>query len=317
MLWWLTKKMVLRTVFLRWRVTAMAAAMNAAAETIALAEKTMERKQNDIWQMSKERLLEVATAELNVTYERASKLNVAQLRLALREHRQALKDQATASDPLATMPKGAARMRKDELVHEMLIRNLEPGKKTRPEMLRDLYRYTGTYEMLLEADDAAMNAEAETEEAPVAAAAASTSRTESPAPKILAPGRPRSAARNSAPHVKPVAKAKATPCTEFFQIGSEVGTPRAASPPQLRTSPVSAGPAVGLWTGGEWQLPDIAEVQYPLEASPENVEMLVLSIHESSYTPETLMAEMQRRLTTGVDSYELQAAIWKALRPTP
>ena len=86
-----------------------------------------------IWNMRKPELVEVARKELGMSVATANQKTVTVLRELIRAKR---KDDQAAQDPMAQVPKGLEKMKKDDLIKEMEKRNLPLNHNpTRPQMI--------------------------------------------------------------------------------------------------------------------------------------------------------------------------------------
>ena len=118
---------LLADVFGHWRlITVLRVAETLRSKLVRL--QTIKRAES-IWHMKKEQLIDVAIQELGMTQEIASKETVVTLREKIRSRR---KSQNAVIDPLGALPKGLARMPRDELAIECIKRGMDPFSRDRP-----------------------------------------------------------------------------------------------------------------------------------------------------------------------------------------
>ena len=122
----------MRELFQGWRIVNLAS--KCAALQLQLEEARDLTKPTSIWTMRKPDLVEVARRELDMRPDQAEKVTVLELRELVRHERGNKKIET--EDPLARLPKGMTRMRRDELIHmcEMCDINLSV-KPTQAEMM--------------------------------------------------------------------------------------------------------------------------------------------------------------------------------------
>lgn len=92
-------------------------------------------EESSIWKMHKNELVTLAVLELSWTEESARQATVGQLRLALKENREAAKQAAEALDEWRSPP-GLSRMRLATLQAEALRRNIPVTSETRASGLK-------------------------------------------------------------------------------------------------------------------------------------------------------------------------------------
>ena len=86
------------------------------------------KKATSIWDMNKAELVELARVELNMTVAKANAETVTTLREKIRARRAIT---TVLDDPLATLPVGLSKMKKEELIQEAEQRGLGlPSKPT-------------------------------------------------------------------------------------------------------------------------------------------------------------------------------------------
>ena len=144
------KAMALKTpreLFQAWRIVSLMS--KCATLQLQLDEARARQKPTSIWSMRKADLVEVARRELDMRPDQAAKLTVLELRELIRQQRGT--KTAETEDPLARLPKGMTRMRRDELIQECELRNINLSvKPTRAEMMlairAQVARKPGAYE---------------------------------------------------------------------------------------------------------------------------------------------------------------------------
>ena len=144
------KAMALKTpreLFQAWRIVSLMS--KCATLQLQLDEARARQKPTSIWSMRKADLVEVARRELDMRPDQAAKLTVLELRELIRQQRGT--KTAETEDPLARLPKGMTRMRRDELIQECELRNINLSvKPTRAEMMlairAQVARNPGAYE---------------------------------------------------------------------------------------------------------------------------------------------------------------------------
>ena len=134
---WFGTRCLLRGLWCAWRLALECERAERAAQALEEARSKLGKLSSSIWLMRKEELVRLAMEELGWTHGKAMKTTTGQLRLALREHRAALRG------PAGSLPTGLSRMKLDELQVEatqrsILLQTPEGRRKTREMLIRDI-----------------------------------------------------------------------------------------------------------------------------------------------------------------------------------
>ena len=105
----------------------------ALGHLLALKDKVTKQEQS-LWTKNKEELVDLAVEECGLNRAEARRRTVQELRAEIKEVRDSIKEQ----DELARLPKGMAKMRKEELAQAMEARGLPSGGLTNANMMRRL-----------------------------------------------------------------------------------------------------------------------------------------------------------------------------------
>ena len=120
-------------VFQSWGLLTVRMQLEAERMDNARMKNKLGKKAESLWTMNKAELVELARQELSMSQVQAEKETVVTLRERIRSKRDMEK---VVDDPLAQMPKGADRMKKEDLIKVCQERGIPTEKEvTKPQML--------------------------------------------------------------------------------------------------------------------------------------------------------------------------------------
>ena len=102
----------------------------------------LEANEVSLWGKSKAALVALAKEELGMTEAESKKLTIPELRLELKENRQAIEAQRLL--PKNILPMNFSKLNKAALVQELAVRGLSGDRMTNPEMMRLLRMWAST-----------------------------------------------------------------------------------------------------------------------------------------------------------------------------
>ena len=127
---------MLRGLLLAWRLVIAQTHREAEEMENARLKAKINQKANSLWTMTKEELVSEARRCLHMTIPEAQSKTVLVLRELLKRDRD---KQKIEIDPELQIPKGLDRMKKEELIAEMVSRELiVTNKMTRPQMVVEI-----------------------------------------------------------------------------------------------------------------------------------------------------------------------------------
>ena len=139
--WIQEHKEIVRRAWAAWQLAHVCAVRGyLEAEVIRLTKRLGRKESESIWDMRKPALVEQVIKRLGWSREQAESETVGQLRLHLKELNQ------TEKAEKAVLPKGLARMKRDELQDECVARGIETHRAdkkafSREELIRDLKKW--------------------------------------------------------------------------------------------------------------------------------------------------------------------------------
>jgi len=131
------KRQVMLKVFHAWVEAILSEKASAYLVELEDLRVKMESRRQNIWQMRRVDLVALCEAEMGWTRQRCDEETVDQLRLHLREHRDAEVKEVQEQDPMLCLPKGLHKLKKELLIAEVTKRQLTPTA-TRPELIRQI-----------------------------------------------------------------------------------------------------------------------------------------------------------------------------------
>ena len=130
----------LRRFFRLWQ----AALFTQVLQELRVARASLARVNDSLWRKTKSELIELAGCELGMVSTAAASRTAAELRLELKENRDAM----VATTAQALLPKSLSKLNKAQLQGEMQLRGLCPDGMKNAEMLRALRLWAQTAEHL-------------------------------------------------------------------------------------------------------------------------------------------------------------------------